>query len=156
MMRDVRLREFRREDLEAVKRLIDETIKSSYSDYPKEYVKHLMDDHHSKERILSEAREGYTIVLEHKGRIIGTGTLLDSNIQGVFIHPSYQRRGLGKLVMLKLEERALANGIDTLNLTSLPVSKRFYDHLGYITLKEDYFSAGTEQNFRYYRMVKKI
>ena len=155
-MRDVELREFRREDLQAVKSLIDETIEVSYSVYPHEVIAHWMRDHHSRERILSEARDGYATVLEYEGRIAGTGTLSGANIRGVFIHPSCQRRGFGKLIMHKLEEQASANGIVTLELTSTLISKRFYDSLGYETLKEDHFSAGTKRKFRYYRMIKKI
>ena len=105
---------------------------------------------------MSEARDGYTTVLEYEGRIVGTGTLLGANIRGVFIHPSYQRRGFGKLIMHKLEEQASANGIDTLELTSTLISKRFYDSLGYAILEEDHFSAGTKRKFRYYRMIRKI
>lgn len=155
-MRDIELREFRREDLEAVKSLIDETIEVSYSIYPHEVIDHWMRDHHSRERILSEARDGYTIVLEYERRIAGTGTLLGTNIRRVFIQPSYQRRGFGKLIMHKLEKQALANGIGTLELTSTVISKRFYDFLGYTILREDHFSAGANRKFRYYRMTKEI
>ena len=156
MMQDVELREFRRQDLEAAKSLIDETIKASYSIYPEEVIEHWTEDHHSREHISSRARDGYTIVLEYKGRIIGTGTLLGRSIQGVFIHPSHQRRGFGKLIMHKLEKQAMADGIGTLELTSTLVSKQFYDSLGYATLREDHFSAGAKQEFRYYRMMKRI
>lgn len=155
-MQDVELREFRREDLEAVKSLIDETIEVSYSIYPREVIEHWMKDHHSRERILSEAKDGYTTVLEHKGRILGTGTLLGADIRRVFIHPSYQRRGFGKLIMHKLEEQASANGIGTLELISTVISKRFYDSLGYVTREEGYFLAGAKRKFPYCWMTKKI
>jgi len=157
MMRGTRLREFVCEDLGAVKGLIDETIDASYSDYPDEFKQHMRDGHHSRERIMDEARKGYTIVLEHEGRLIGTGTLLGDAILGVFIHPSYQRKGFGRQIMRKLEERALSNGTTTIVLESTPISKRFYDSLGYVTLKEATFSIGDGQNnFRYYKMEKDI
>ena len=155
MVRDVKVRKFVLEELKDVKSLIDKTIETSYSEYPEEYRKHLREDHHSKERILSEARKGYTIVLEYKGKIVGTGTLLDIEIQGVFIQPSYQRKGFGKLIMQKLEEQASVKGIKILNLFSTDVSKGFYDSIGYTTIYE-YFTAGTGQNFRSYFMKKEI
>jgi len=156
MMRETRLREFGHQDLVAVKGLIDETIDTSYTDYPAELREHMRDGHHSRERILNEAMKGYTIVLEYEGRIIGTGTLLGDAIQGVFVHPSYQRKGFGKQIMRKLEERALINGTTTLTLESTPISKLFYDSLGYVTLKEATFSIGAKRNFRHYKMAKEI
>lgn len=156
MMQGVRIREFRDLDLEAVKSLIDKTIGASYSEYPVEYREHLMEAHHSREHILNGARNGYTVVLEREGRIIGTGTLLGDNIQGVYVHPSYQRKGFGKLIMRELENRASASGFTALFLESTSVSKRFYDSLGYKTLEEASFSVGTELNFNYYKMKKEL
>ncbi len=156
MMQQLELRVFGLDDLEAVKKLIDETIEESYSEYPEEYRKHMRDDHHAKQRIFNEAREGYTLVLEYRGTIIGTGTLLRSNILGVFIHPSHQRKGFGTLIMQKLEEQAIVTGEHMLFLTATPISHRFFDAINYITLEEQYFTAGTDKKFRYYRMTKEV
>lgn len=156
MMRKIKLRVFWLDDLEAVKKLIDDTIEISYLEYPEEYRKHMMEDHHSKKRILNEAREGYTLVLEYNGTIIGTGTLLRSNILGVFIHPSHQRKGFGKLIMQKLEEQAILNGENIIILTSTPISHRFFESINYTILEEHYFMAGTDKKFWYYRMTKEV
>ncbi len=151
----INLREFRREDLQAVKRLIQKTIDISYHDvYPEEAIEYFK-DYHSEEPILSDARDGYTIVLEFYEKIIGTGTLLYANIRRVFIDPSYQHKGFEKLVMHKLEERALAKGISTLDLSASLVSKRFYDSLGYVTQKGDYIPVRNNQQLIYHAMIKK-
>jgi len=156
MMPGICLREFRAEDLEAVKGMIDETIGVSYSEFPMEYRKHLMERHHSREHISNEARQGYTVVLEQEGRIIGTGTLLGDNIQRIYVHPSRQRKGFGKLIMRELENSASARGINVLFLESTSVSKGFYDVLSYRTLEEASFSIGSERKFSYYKMSKSI
>ena len=156
MIRNIKLRDFTREDLETVKRLIYKTIEVSYSDvYPEEAIEYFK-DYHSGEHILNDAREGSTIILDFSGKIIGTGTLLGTNIRRVFIDPSYQHRGFGKLVMHKLEEQAFANGISILDLSASLVSKRFYDSLGYITQKEDYIPVRNKQKLIYYAVVKKL
>jgi len=155
MIRSIKLREFRRDDLETMKRLIYKTIEVYYSDvYPEEAIEYFK-DYHSEEHILSDARDGYTIILECDGKIIGTGTLLGTNIRRVFIDPSYQHKGFGKSVMYKLEKRALAKGINILDLSASLVSKRFYDSLGYVTQKEDYIPVRNNQKLNYYAMVKK-
>lgn len=155
MIRNIKLREFTREDLETVKRLIYKTIDISYHEvYPEEAIEYFK-DYHSEEHILNDARVGYTIILDFSEKIIGTGTLLGMNIRRVFIDPSYQRRGFGKLVMHKLEEQAFANGISILDLSASLVSKRFYDSLGYVTQKGDYIPVRNKQKLSYYAMVKK-
>lgn len=156
MKRNIKLREFRRDDLEALKSLIYKTVEVSYADvYPDEAIAYFK-DYHSEENILSDAREGYIVILELNEKIIGTGTLLDTNIRRVFIDPSYQQKGFGKLVMHKLEERALEKGISILDLSASLVAKRFYDSLGYITQKEDYIPLENNQKLHYYEMIKKL
>lgn len=156
MIRDIKLREFRPADLQAVKRLVHKTIDISYYEaYPEEAIE-FFKDYHSEEHILSDAIEGYTIVLECNGKIVGAGTLLGTNIRRVFIEPSYQHKGLGKLVMHELEERALAKGIATLDLEASLVSTRFYRSSGYVTQKEDYIPVRNKQKLSYYVMVKKL
>lgn len=57
-----------------------------------------MPNYHSEKHIISDARDGYTIVMELNGKIIGRGTLSATNIRRVFINPAYQHKGFGKLV----------------------------------------------------------
>ncbi|MEM2885961.1 MAG: GNAT family N-acetyltransferase, partial [Thermoproteota archaeon] len=130
-------------------------VSACYSEYPVEYREHLAEEHHSRKRILDRAREGFTLVLEYEGRIMGSGTLIGDSIQGVFVHPSHQRKGFGKAIMRELEERALEKGVKTVSLESTPLSKGFYDSLGYATLEEATFSVG-KRSFTYYKMAKEL
>ena len=87
-----------------LKRVIDETVEACYSHYPDEYRQHTTEQHHSKTQILNTATTGFTLVLESQEHIIGTGTLLDNKIEGVYIHPDHQRQGYGTRIMQALEE----------------------------------------------------
>ena len=156
IIQDITLRTFSREDVQAVQRLIHKTIGISYREvYPEEAIAYFK-DYHSEAHILSDAIEGYTLVLEWVGIPVGTGTLLGPNIRRVFIDPVYQRRGLGKLVMDRLEERALAKGISTLDLSSSLVSRHFYECLGYAVQKEEYIPVRNKQKLRYFAMAKNL
>jgi GNAT superfamily N-acetyltransferase len=129
MIQNTKLREFRRKDLEALKKLIYKTKDISYYNvYPEEAIEYFRGCH-SEAHILGDVREGYTIILECNGKIVGTGTLLGTNIRRVFIDPSHQHKGLGKLVMHELEKQALARGINILDLSASLVSKQFYESL---------------------------
>jgi len=110
------LRDLEERDLDAVKALIHETIDASYpAFYGPGAIGH-MKDHHSEENILADAREGCTLVVEHDGSIVGTGTLTGAKIRRLFVHSFHQRRGMGSWIMRALAwifhafGAALANG----------------------------------------------
>jgi len=84
VVRDIQIREFNKEDLRSVYRLIQHTIDTSYHEaYPREAIA-FFKDYHSKEHILDDAATGYTVVAECNCEVLGTGTLLGINIRRVF------------------------------------------------------------------------
>jgi len=152
----MKLRRFKKEDLEEMKRLIDRTIKVSYKEvYPDEAIAFFM-EYHSEEHILDDAEKGYSIVVVLEGRIVGTGTLLGTNVRRVFVDPSVQRRGIGKRIMGELEGRAKRMGVETVDLDSSLVSKEFYDSLNYICDEETFISLENDQRLVYYKMKKRL
>jgi GNAT superfamily N-acetyltransferase len=125
------LRLFVSDDLDAVERLIQDTIDSAYDGvYPERaiaYFKRL----HSKEGILGRMREGVVLVHEGDGGIVGTGSLVTGEIGGVFVRRDMQGFGLGTRLMDELERLASAAGLESVKLSvSLP-SKAFYLQRGY-------------------------
>jgi GNAT superfamily N-acetyltransferase len=152
--KDVCVRRFRPADLSAVRHLIYTTINACYSSvYPVEAVK-FFKDWHCDENILRGAKAGYMLVLVKDGRIMGTGTLLGDEIVRVFVDPTFQRRGFGKLIMQRLEERAISLGVETVRLHASLPSKIFYDSLEYQTLEEGFIPVENDERLDYYRMEK--
>ncbi|HEY3418974.1 MAG TPA: GNAT family N-acetyltransferase [Methanomassiliicoccales archaeon] len=126
------IRTFRNDDLDELHRMIMATIEECYSEaYPPEAVS-FFQEYHSPEHISDDASNGYTIVVVEKGSIVGTGTLLGSNIRRVFVLPSRQGKGIGSMIMAELERKAAGNSIMAVELDSSSVSVDFYDHLGYV------------------------
>jgi putative acetyltransferase len=113
-----------------------------------------MDEHHTLEQIITDASEGYTLVIEYQDQIIGTGNVRHDEIQSVFIHPDYQHQGFGTELISRLEEPARDHSVRTLQLYALTPSKRFFEGLGYHTLRENQFKNENLQHFRYYHMEK--
>ena len=149
----IRIRKFASSDLRAVKKLIRHTINICYSPvYPKEVIKFFF-DYHSNGNILKDAKEGYTIVLRRNNRIIGTGTVVGNHILRVFVHPKFQNRDLGKLIMRKLEAKAVSNKIKAVKLDASLPSKKFYDSLGY-TSKKAFLKVENGKKLNYYKMKK--
>jgi GNAT superfamily N-acetyltransferase len=150
----IRIRRFSRSDLTAVKELIDSTIDICYSaDYPKEAVQYFK-QYHCEENILKGEEKGWTIVLEKNNRILGTGTIINDHILRVFVNPKFQKQGLGKLIMNKLEDKAISSGVNKVKLDASLPSKTFYDSLGYKTREKTYVKLENNKKLRYYKMDK--
>ena len=153
---DITIRKFKSSDLDIVRGLIQNTIDVCYSDvYSKEAVR-FFKDWHCDENVLKDAKEGYTIVLERDSRIIGTGTIVGDEIKRVFIEPPFQKNGFGKILMQKLEEKALLSGISVVKLDASLPSKKFYDLLGYATLEETFLEVENDKKLDYYKMQKSV
>jgi len=148
--------EFRTSDLEAVLRLIYHTIDVSYSPvYPVRAIQ-FFKDFHSKAKIIERHQNGEILILEKDGKVIGTGSLVGSDILGVFVHPRFQHQGYGKAVMKELENRAVLNAVSEVVLSvSLP-SRRFYESLGYEITGSYSTDVGENQQLDYWEAKKKL
>lgn len=150
----MKIREFRKTDLAAVKGLVDKTIDICYPGiYCAEAVQ-FFKDWHTEEKILQNAADGFTIVLEQNGRIVGTGTIVADEIARVFVNPEFQKHGFGKLIMDKLEGKALSTSAGIVKLDASIPSKKFYDLLGYITLEKTFIEVKNNKRLDFYKMQK--
>ncbi len=153
---NVSIRKFKTSDLDTVRSLIQNTIDVCYSDvYSKEAVR-FFKDWHCDDSILKDANEGHTIVMERDSRIIGTGTIVGEEIKRLFVEPSFQKNGFGKIIMQKLEEKALLASVDVVKLDASLPSKKFYDSLGYVTLEETFVEVENGKRLDYYKMQKSV
>jgi hypothetical protein len=89
-------REFRASDLVAVSRLIHHTIDVSYSPvYPVQAIR-FFKDFHSEAEIIERHQNGEILILEKDGKVIGTGSLVGTDILGVFFTPGFNIRGMAR------------------------------------------------------------
>ena len=77
---------------------------------------------------MSYAPLGYIVIAESNGEILGTGTLLGTNVRRVYVNPSHQHEGIGKLIVAELERRALGLNLD---LAASLISRQFWESCGY-------------------------
>ena len=91
--------------------------------YPKYYPKEVVDffcRHHSKEHVLKGIASGNMGVLMEGNVIVGTGCFDQNHITGVYVLPSFQKRGFGSHIMNCLENE-ISKKYDTAVLdASLP------------------------------------
>jgi GNAT superfamily N-acetyltransferase len=152
----VHFREFRASDLVVVSRLIHHTIDVSYSPvYPVRAIQ-FFKDFHSEAKIIERHQNGEILILEKDGKVIGTGSLVGTDILGVFVHPRFQHQGYGKAIMRELEKKAVLNAVGEVALSvSLP-SRRFYGSLGYEIIKNRSIDVGEGQQLDYWEAKKKL
>lgn len=148
------IRDYKEEDLERLKYIVDETINKSYTGiYPEEAIEYFL-TLHSKENMGEDIPKGNTFMLELEGKIIGSGSIVGNEIKRVFVLPRYQGRGIGKKIMAKIEESALSKGIRRVELCASLPSKDFYLALGYRIVRATHLPVNNNKKLEYYDMEK--
>jgi GNAT superfamily N-acetyltransferase len=153
---NIKTRRFKKTDLADVRTLIYKTIDTCYPDYYCVEAVEFFKDWHNDQKILKNAKEGYTLVIEKDSQIIGTGTIADDEIMRVFVDPVFQKQGLGKIIMRELERRAVSAGAGVVKLDASLPSKKFYELLGYVVLEETFVELENNKRLDYYKMEKAL
>lgn len=86
-------------DLESVLRITHDTISKIYSHYYAEGVVEFFLGHHSREHVLSDIEDGRVWMLEEEGNMIGTVTIREDMVNGLFVLPRHQSRGYDSQLM---------------------------------------------------------
>lgn len=81
-------------DLEIVLQITHDTISEIYSHYYAEGVVEFFLEHHSREHVLPDIKDGIVWLLEEEN-VIGTVTVKENEINRLFVLPEYQSRGYG-------------------------------------------------------------
>ncbi|CQR48420.1 putative N-acetyltransferase YjcF [Paraliobacillus sp. PM-2] len=86
------------------------------------------------------------IVLEIEGAPAATGRLRVVNEQGklerICVHSNFRKHGLGKEIVLALEEIVRNKGMHTVYLHGQTQAEKFYQKLGYETKSESFLEDG--------------
>ena len=156
MNREIIVRKFRKDDLNAVYELIQNTIDVSYHKiYPPEAIE-FFKEFHSRDNILKDSVNGYTVVAERDGEILGTSTLIDRHIQRTFVSPSCQREGIGGMLAQELEKKASLRKTGDITLEASLVSRQFWELRRFNVQEETFIPLKNGQKLVYYKMSKKI
>lgn len=123
-------------DVSAVHALVHRTIASSYQDAYSIGAVEFFKRHHDIDSISRSVNEGHCILAVCDEVIASVGELLGNKIRMVFVEPSLQGMGVGKGLMMRLEDQARMHGLNELRLDSSVVAVGFYQHLGYEVVKE--------------------
>jgi len=95
-------------------------------------------------------------VAEIDGTIAGFSELFESEVNAVYVHPSYVRKGVGKLLLNVIEKEAIAHHINPLQLSSSTNAKPFYQACGYQVIEYSFHILRSGLKIPCVRMKKLI
>ncbi|MBR2809962.1 MAG: GNAT family N-acetyltransferase [Solobacterium sp.] len=129
------IRRFEPEDASAVSGLIAETMRiSNARDYPSNVLEDLI-AHRQPQDILLQAAETHFYVAEEKGEIIACGAIGRKHscccLYSIFVHPSYQGKGIGAAIVATLEQDAYAAQTGCIEVPASITALPFCRKLGY-------------------------
>jgi N-acetylglutamate synthase-like GNAT family acetyltransferase len=132
----MKIRKFKNEDAKEVCNIIKRNDKEiSSKDYPKliidSWIKNLTLDYIIKK---SEKRICFVAILDNK--VIGYVSLDNNEIKKLFVNPDYHKLGIGRKLMLKIENISKKNNLNKLFLKSSIYAENFYKKVGFEKLME--------------------
>jgi putative acetyltransferase len=75
-----------------------------------------------------------TWVYEADGRVVGFIALIGNEVGAIFVHPSHQRKGAGRVLMDKARE--LRGELEVQVFVENAIGRAFYARYGFVTIEE--------------------
>ena len=130
------VRDFTAADADAVAALIRTTLlTSNASDYPREVLEGLA-DWYAAEGLVSRIGLARRLVADASGEILGTAAVREGHVEGFFVAPTAQGRGVGVRLLAGLEDAARRDGATELLLESSLTAIPFYSRAGFVATGE--------------------
>ena len=136
--------------------LIHQTLKEEYSEF---YTSDAIDYFLSYNQpcdILNDAKTGYISLCFIDNKLVGSGGLVNNNVRKMFVLSEYQRMGVGTLILKHLENKAIENSLDFIELYAMMPSVGFYKTLGYNELIQCKYKTYGNNFVDYIRMAKSL
>ncbi|KAA3545293.1 GNAT family N-acetyltransferase [Pseudomonas savastanoi] len=135
---DIKVRPARRADADAISRVVLAALRTSNArDYPVRVIERvqLSFSPSAIERLMQQRRMFVAVAVAGEV-VVGTASLEGQVVRSVFVDPDWHRRGVGRLLMAKLERVALEIDIGLLIVPSSLTAQEFYKALGFRLVRE--------------------
>ncbi len=148
------VRKFKASDAREVARMHRSTIRFVNSkDYPPKQIA-VWSGRTSAKRFRDSINMFFRFVAVDKSKIVGFGDFKkDGELAGLYVHKNYQGRGVGFLLLKKIEKSARKKYIKKLFCYSTITAKDFYKKHGYRIIKKIKFPI-KNQKLTVYKMSK--
>ncbi|MBO7452371.1 MAG: GNAT family N-acetyltransferase [Clostridiales bacterium] len=129
-------------DFETVKTITQDTIKEVYPKYYPDGAVKFFSNHHSDENIRRDINNGrvYLLITDDK-EMAGTVTLSNDEIDRLFVLPSYQHKGYGRM-LLDFAEKEIAKSYDKIVIHASLPAKKIYLKRGFHEVEYNILDTG--------------
>ncbi len=117
-------------DFDTVRVITQTTIRQIYPRYYPAGAVNFFSNHHSDAHICEDIGAGQVYILNDGGVSVGTVTIVEDNINRLFILPEYQHKGYGK-ALLDFAEGKILESYDHVQIDASFPAKRIYLMRGY-------------------------
>lgn len=117
-------------DLEIIKSITNNTIKTIYPHYYPLGAVAFFISHHNESNILKDINDQRVYIIAYEESLIGTVTIKDFEISRLFVLPLYQGKGYGR-ALLNFSEQLIAAKYNKIQLDSSLPAKEIYLKRGY-------------------------
>ncbi|MHB9800091.1 GNAT family N-acetyltransferase [Pseudomonas sp. MT3] len=132
------IRRARREDAVAISQVIVTAVRESNGqDYPTSVIESVV-AHFTPECVAELLEKRLVFVALLNAEIIGTAALDGNVVRSLYIAPQQQHKGVGQMLMARIEETALEHNLDALLVPSSLTAEAFYIRLGYRVVREQF------------------
>ena len=110
-------------------------LTSNAQDYPAHVIERVQDSF-TPDAVLQLMRRRQMFVALVDGELLGTASLDGRAVRSVFVDPAYHGCGLGRQLMVAVEQAALQAGLTSLVVPSSVTAEGFYARLGFVRVRE--------------------
>lgn len=154
----MQIRSFKSSDIHAIQELVHATIHTiNKRDYSPAHLAIWAPANKSAESWL-ELNHRIAYVVEDNGVIVGFGSMFsDGHLDHMYTHKDFQGRGIGRMIVEKLESEARSRGLQEIHTDASVTAHPFFEKMGFIVKrKKQNVKKGTGEVFTYYVMIKKL
>lgn len=125
-------------DAEGISQVILAALHSSNArDYPADVIARVASNFTPQAVLQLLARRTVLVALQDQ-QIVATAALDANVVRSVFVNPALQGQGIGRQLMVDIEQRAREAGVTVLSVPSSLTAERFYTRLGFHTVRDVY------------------
>lgn len=127
------IRDYEENDLDEILKVFYNSVRNIRSyNYTRTEIEHWAPDEPDIESWRKSLKNSITNVAESSGNIIGFAQLTkEGYIERLYIHNSFQGKGVGSQLIRDIEEEAKNRGMKEVIVYAAEVAKGFYEKLGY-------------------------
>jgi len=128
-------------DAEGISQVILAALHSSNArDYPAQVIARVAGNF-TPEAVLGLLTRRVVLVAVQGEEIVATAALDVNVVRSVFVNPTLQGRGIGRMLMIEVELRAREAGVTVLSVPSSLTAEPFYTRLGFDTVRDVYHGS---------------